>query len=60
MDNGCADLAGGLDLFVGVVEAVGDDRLGAVRVGDDLLRRERGGVVELFVVGPVLAAAGWR
>lgn len=52
-DNGGADLARGLDLFVGVVEAVGYDGLGAVGVGDDLLLWEDGGIVEFLVVGPV-------
>lgn len=51
-----ADLAGRLDFLVAVGQAIRDYCLGSVRVGDDLLRREGGGVIELFVVGPVRAA----
>lgn len=56
--DGGADAAGRLDLFAGIVEGVGDDGFGAVFVGRDGLRRESGGVVEFFVVGPVGAAVG--
>lgn len=55
-DDGGADAAGGFDLFAVVVEAVGDVSFGAVFVGGDLGRGEGVGVVEFFVVGPVLAA----
>lgn len=55
--NGCADAARGLDLLAIIVQAVCDDRLGSIFVGGDLLWWEfEGGVVELFVIGPVLAA----
>jgi hypothetical protein len=57
--DGRLDLARGLDFLAVVVEAVRDDRLGAVFVGEDLLGRKRRGVVEFFVVGPVFAAR-WR
>ena len=47
------DAAGDLHFLVVIVEAVGDDGLGAVFVRGHLLRGERGGVVEFLVVGPV-------
>lgn len=53
LDNCGTYLAGGLDLFVGIVEAVGYDGLGAVGVGYDLLLGENCGVIEFLVVGPV-------
>lgn len=59
LDNGGTDLAGGLDLFIGIVEAVGYDGFGAVGVRNDLLLGEDGGVVEFFVVGPVGSSIGW-
>lgn len=52
-DDGGADLARCFDLFAGVVEMVGYDAFCAICVGDYLLWREDGGVVELFVVCPV-------
>lgn len=59
LDNGSTNLASGLDLFVGIVKAVGYDSLGAVGVGDDLLLGEDGGVIEFLVVGPVGPSVGW-
>lgn len=56
LDDGCADTAGGFDAFAVVVEAVAGDGFGAIFVRGDGLRGEGGGVVELFVVGPVGAA----
>ena len=56
-DDGGADAAGGLNALAVVVEAVGDDGLGAVFVGRDGLGGQGGGVVEFFVIGPVGAAA---
>lgn len=57
LHNGCADAACGLDLLAVIVQAVCDDRLGSILVGGDLLWWEfEGGIVELFVIGPVLAA----
>ena len=47
------DLAGRLDFLVTVRQTVRYYCLGSVRVGDDLLGREGGWVIELFVVGPV-------
>lgn len=55
-DHGGFDAAGDLHFLAVVVEAVGDDRLGSVLVRSHLLRGERGGVIELLVVGPVGAA----
>ena len=55
-DNGGLNSAGDLHFLVVIVEAVGDDGLGAILVRDHLLRGERGGVIEFFVVGPVGAA----
>lgn len=52
-DNGGLDASGDLNLLVIVVEAVRDDGLGAIFVGNDLLRGESGGVVKFLVVGPV-------
>lgn len=57
-DDRDLDAAGELDFFAVLVEPVGDDRLGAVFVGDHFLRGESGGVVELLIVGPGGAAAG--
>ena len=54
--DGGAYSAGGLDLFAVVVEAVGYYGLGPIFVGSYLLGGEDGGIVELFVVGPVGAA----
>ena len=48
-----ADLAGRLDFLVAVRQTIRNYCLGSVRVGDDLLWREDGWVIELFVVGPV-------
>lgn len=57
LDNGCANAAGGLDLLSVLVQAVCDDSLGSILVGGDLLRWEfLGVVVELLIIGPVLAA----
>jgi len=53
LDDGCADTTGGFDAFAIVVEEVGGDGFGAVFVCGDGLGGEGGGVVELFVVGPV-------
>lgn len=55
-DDGSLNSAGDLHFLVVIVETVGDDGLGAVLVRDHLLRGERGGVIEFFVVGPVGAA----
>ena len=55
-DDSGADAARGLDFFAGIVEAVGHNGPGAVLVGGDLRTREDGGIIELFVVGPVGAA----
>lgn len=55
-DNGSLNSAGNLHFLVVIVETVGDDGLGAVLVRDHLLRGERGGVIEFFVVSPVGAA----
>lgn len=52
-DDGGLNSAGDLHFLAVIVEAVGDDSLGAVLVRDHLLRGERGGVIEFFVVGPV-------
>ena len=54
--DGGLDAAGDLHFLVIVVEAVRDDSLGAIFVGDHLLRGERGGVIKFLVVGPVGAA----
>lgn len=50
------DLAGGLDLLAGLVDAVGDDGLSTIGVLDNLLRGKGARVVKLIIVGPVLAA----
>lgn len=55
-DDGGADFARGFDLLVCVVEAVAYDCFCAVSVGDYLLWREDGGVVEFFVVCPVCSS----
>lgn len=55
-DDAGLDAAGDLHLLVIVVEAVGDHGLGAIFVGNHLLRGESGGVVKFLVVGPVGAA----
>ena len=55
--DGGADTTGGLDTLAFVVEAVGNDGLGTVFVGGDLLWRETGGIIEFFVVGPVAAVS---
>ena len=55
--DGGLDPAGDLHLLALVVEAVRHNGLGAIFVRCDLLRGERGGVIELLVVGPVGAAA---
>lgn len=55
-DDGGADAAGGFDAFAVVVEAVGCNSFGAVFVCGYDLWGEGGGVVEVFVVGPVGAA----
>lgn len=55
-DDGGFNSTGDLHFLVVIVETVGDDGLGAVLVRDHLLRGERGGVIEFFVVGPVGAA----
>ena len=54
--NGGLDPAGDLHLLSVVVEAVRDNRLGAIFVRRHLLCGEGGGVIELLVVGPVGAA----
>jgi hypothetical protein len=54
--DGGADAAGRLDLLAVVVVAPGYDRFGAIFVGGDLLRGEILRLIEIFVVGPVLAA----
>lgn len=51
--DGGFDAARDLHFLVVVIETVGDHGLGAVLVLDHLLRGERGGVIELLVVGPV-------
>ena len=50
------DTAGHLHFLAVIVETVGDDGLRAIFVRSHLLRGERGGVIELLVVGPVGAA----
>jgi hypothetical protein len=55
-DNGGLDSASDLHFLVVIIEAVGDDGLGAVLVRDHLLRGESGGVIEFLIVGPVGAA----
>lgn len=57
-DNGCADTAGGFNLFPIVVEAIRYDSFSAVFIGCDLLRGKGGCVLEIFVIGPVRAAMG--
>lgn len=52
-DDGGLDAAGDLHFLVLIVQAVGNDGLGAVLVCDHLLRGERGRVVEFLVIGPV-------
>lgn len=59
-DHGGLDAAGNLHFLVVIVEAVGDDGLGAIFVGDHLLRGERGGVVEFLVIGPVGTAVNFE
>lgn len=57
LDDGCANAAGGLDLLSVLVQAVCDDSLGSILVGGDLLWWEfLGVVVQLLIIGPVLAA----
>lgn len=56
-NDGGLDPAGDLHLLALIVEAVRHNGLGAIFVRCDLLRGERGGVIELLVVGPVGAAA---
>jgi hypothetical protein len=51
--HGRLDPAGDLDLLALVVEAVRNNGLCAIFVRRDLLRGERGGVIELLIVGPV-------
>ena len=55
-DNSGLNSAGDLHFLVVIIVAVGNDGLGAVLVRDHFLRREHGGVIEIFVVGPVGAA----
>lgn len=55
-DNSGLNSAGDLHFLVVIVVAVGNDGLGAVLVRDHFLRREHGGVIEIFVVSPVGAA----
>lgn len=55
--HGRLDPAGDFDFLALVVEAVRHDGLCAIFVRYDLLRGERGGVIELLVVGPVGGAA---
>lgn len=59
-DHRGLDAAGNLHFLVVIVEAVGDDGLGAIFVGDHLLRGERGGVVEFLVIGPVGTAVNFE
>jgi len=59
-DDGGLDAAGNLHFLVVIVEAVGDDGLGAIFVGDHLLRGERGGVIEFLVIGPVGTAVNFE
>lgn len=58
-NGGGLDPAGDLHFLVVIVEAVGDNGLGAIFVGDHFLRGERGGVVKLLVVGPVGTAGNF-
>jgi hypothetical protein len=58
-NDGGLDAAGNLHFLVVIVEAVGDDGLGAIFVGDHLLRGKRGGVIEFLVVGPVGTAVNF-
>ena len=55
-NDGRFDAAGHFHLLAVIVEPVRDHRLGAILVGRHLLCGERGGVIELLVVGPVGAA----
>lgn len=56
---GVADSAGRLHFLAVVVEAVCDDGLGSILVGDGLGGRELGvGLLDIVVVGPVLAVVG--
>jgi len=56
---GKSDPASSLDLLAIFVESVTDDRLGAILIGGDRLGREGvvGGIIELFIISPVRAAA---
>ena len=56
--GGEADSSGRFNLFAFVGESVGNQCLGAVFIGEGLVGGEGGGVVEVFVVGPVGAAEG--
>ena len=57
LHHSCANAARGLDLLSVIVQAVCDNSLRSILVGGDLLWWEfEGGIVELFVIGPVLAA----
>lgn len=55
-DNSGLNSAGDLHFLVVIIVAVGNDGFGAVLVRDHFLRREHGGVIEIFVVSPVGAA----
>jgi hypothetical protein len=59
-NDGGLDASGNLHFLVVIVEAVGDDGLGAIFVGDHLLRGERGGVIEFLVVGPIGTAVNFE
>ena len=54
-DDGLADALGEFDFFTGVVEGVGDFGFGAVFIRCNGWWGKGGGVVEFFVVSPVLA-----
>jgi hypothetical protein len=57
-DDGGTDAAGCFNFLAILIETVSDYRLCTILVGCNLLRRKLGGgIVELFIVGPVWAAA---
>jgi hypothetical protein len=55
-DDTRLNFSGSLDFVTGIVYSIGDYGFGAITVGDDLLWGKSGGVVKLFVVGPVRAS----
>ena len=57
LDDGGANLPGGLHFLAIVVESVSYNCFCTVGVVDNLLRKEDGWVVEFLVVGPVCSSA---